>query len=229
MDTGWSVFFSSLRQVNNRLFNHSVHLSSCSVENPLYGADIRLPAEAGTDDVGYLVEVERRVLGLEVYDEPADVGRELLPLGRLRFEEALHTLLAEACYPALEGASRDSCLLGTFGNGGAEQHRLTYPLVLDLLGPPAQRQYLLEVVGGLYPRALSGHALPPRSQAAQAVLTLPGLLPGFPKRILTQASTATIFLRFRRMPRMGFRDNAVTVMCLRLRESVCTLGPNMEI
>src|SRR5215204_5159898 len=30
MDTGWSVFFSSLRQVNNRLFNYSVHLSSSS-------------------------------------------------------------------------------------------------------------------------------------------------------------------------------------------------------
>src|SRR5215211_5872655 len=114
MDTGWSVFFSSLRQVNNRLFNHSVHLSSCSVENPLYGADIRLPAEAGAHHVGYLVEVEGRVLGLEVHDEPADVGRQPSFVSRLGGEQALHALRPEALYATLDRALRNAGLLGAF-------------------------------------------------------------------------------------------------------------------
>jgi hypothetical protein len=49
--------------------------------------------------------------------------------------------------------------------------------IWSLLGPPAQRQYLLPVVGRLDPRTLSGHALPLPSWATQAVPPLYFILP----------------------------------------------------
>jgi hypothetical protein len=46
MDTGRSKSFTSLRQANNRLFNHSVHLSSHEVRDAWQDPGYREPAPA---------------------------------------------------------------------------------------------------------------------------------------------------------------------------------------
>ncbi len=117
------------------------------VEHPPHRADVNLAPEADADDAGHLVEVERRMLGLEIHDEPADAGRESSPPGRLGSEEALHALRLEALHPAPERALGDAGLPGALGHGGAEKHGLAYALVLLLLGPREQRQELPPFVG----------------------------------------------------------------------------------
>jgi hypothetical protein len=47
-----------------------------------------------------------------VYDESANAGWELSPLGRGGPEEALHTLLLETLYTTLEATLGDTSLLG---------------------------------------------------------------------------------------------------------------------
>lgn len=47
---------------------------------------VRTPSEADVDGVGYLVEVEAGVLGLQIHGEPADRRRQLLPSGVLGAE-----------------------------------------------------------------------------------------------------------------------------------------------
>jgi hypothetical protein len=87
------------------------------VENPLYGTHVGLSAEAGAYYVGYLVEVEGRVLGLEVHDETANVGRELSPFGLLGSEQALHPFVLEAPYPAPQRGLGDAGLPGALCYG----------------------------------------------------------------------------------------------------------------
>src|SRR4051812_30927413 len=94
------------------------------VENPPYGTHVGLSAEAGAYYVGDLVRVEGRVLGLEVHDEPADVGRELSPFGLLGSEQALHPFVLEVPYPAPQRRLGDASLPGALCYGTAEEHVL---------------------------------------------------------------------------------------------------------
>ena len=85
------------------------------------------PAEAHVDSVGYLVEVEGRVLGLQIHDETRDGGREVAAPGVLGAEEALHPLRIEARHPALQRAPGGRArLLRALGRGAAEEHQRAY-------------------------------------------------------------------------------------------------------
>src|SRR5215216_5434391 len=104
------------------------------------GLVVGTPAEEDVADVGYLVEVEARVLRLEVDDAATQRRRELAVPGAVGAEQALHALRLEAPRPALEGPlgsrTRLTCALG---GGAAEEHERTDELVVPLLRPQAQQ------------------------------------------------------------------------------------------
>jgi hypothetical protein len=94
-------------------------------ENPPDRAVVRLPTEADVDYVRYLVQVEGRVLGLEVDDESPYGGRKLPAFCGLGVEEALHPFFLEAVHPAVEHPFGEAHLLGTLGHRISEEHQRT--------------------------------------------------------------------------------------------------------
>ena len=147
-------------------------------KHALYGLPVGTPAEPDVADGGDLVGVERRVLGLEVHDQPPKRGRQPFPPpGGLRAEEALHALRLEARSPALQSALGGGArLLGALGRGAAEEHHRADELVVALLGPAAQKLELAPLVRRLgAPAAVGCHLrLSPLAAAPRLARCGPG-------------------------------------------------------
>jgi hypothetical protein len=87
------------------------------------------------DDVGDLVEVEGRVLGLEVHDESANPRRKHLAPGPLRSEQALHPVALETLHPTIQGSLGGPGLFGPLKDRVSEQDQGADLLVALLLRP----------------------------------------------------------------------------------------------
>jgi hypothetical protein len=111
---------------------------------------VRAPSEEDVAGVGDLVEVEARVLGLEIHDEATNGRRQPPVLGPLGTEEALHAFRMEAGRPPLEGPLGGRAgLLRAPGREATEQHQGPDEFVVPLLRLPAQELDLFPLFGRL--------------------------------------------------------------------------------
>jgi len=93
MDTGWSISVTSLRQANNRLFNHSVHLSS--LEPPSIGIELGVMErlrEICLDAYDHLIGLELSEVAVDGCVTKAPCGGE--KAGRTRSTETNGASLA---------------------------------------------------------------------------------------------------------------------------------------
>ena len=107
------------------------------LEHGLHRLAVGPAPEEGAADVGDLLQVQRGMLGLEVHDYPADGRGQHPTLGFRRGEEALHALLAEGRYLAVEHPFRDPGFRRPLEDRPAEEHQRPDPFVLPLLLPDA--------------------------------------------------------------------------------------------
>ena len=111
-------------------------------------AIFRPSSEANVVYVRYLAQVEGRVLGLRIHNEPPHRRRKpAAPTGRLRVEEALHPFVLEARGLPVEGSFGNTGLLCLLGHGASEQDQRAYHLVVLLLGPQEQWHQRFPFVG----------------------------------------------------------------------------------
>jgi hypothetical protein len=141
-------------------------------EDPARGVLAKPFPGADVDDVGDLVVVELRVLGLELHDHPAD-GRLKAAApgtrgGRIGCEEAHHAVFLEAIDPAVHGPRRDADLPGPLRHGTAEKYQRPQFLICFLLRPLEERQQELPVVVRFSLRAFAAAHLSPRRASVGA-------------------------------------------------------------